>query len=165
MQNQILPFTNNTADAPAYWSAGILWIINATSESTGGTYSLIEELIPQGPSAPPHIHPYADEGFYILEGEATFIVNNDKISVTKGSFLSVPRGTIHSFSIDTAECRLLNWYTPGGFEHVIAAMSTKALQRTLPPENLIKEDLMSGPPPALAAIVKEYPTATTIYMG
>ena len=102
-----MPFTNTSYDAPAYWSAGILWIVNATVHETDGHFSLIDELIPRGPSAPPHIHPLADEGFYIIHGEATFLVAGQTIRAKSGTFLSVPKGTIHSFGIESESCRLL----------------------------------------------------------
>ena len=157
-------FVLSRETAPAYWSQGILWIMLATHEDTGGNYSLIEELIPQGPAAPPHIHENADEMFYLLDGEATFFTGeeNAPIKAGVGSMVYIPRGTRHSFQIDTPTSRLLNSYTPAGFEHQIIALALPATERVLPP---------AAPPfdPAEAArfaqviaeVVAKYPSAKT----
>ncbi|MDX1931953.1 MAG: quercetin 2,3-dioxygenase [Capsulimonadales bacterium] len=131
------PFLQGRETAPAYWSGGILWLMLATFEQTNGAYSCIEELIPEGPAAPPHIHEAADETFYLIEGEATFFVGSEKrpIKATPGSFVAIPRGTIHSFRIDSPTARLLNTYVPAGFEQQIIALSVPATERTLPPSD------------------------------
>ncbi len=115
-QNKPQAFQVNKAEGHAYWGMGILWIMLATAEDTNGEYSCIEELIPCGPAAPPHIHEAADETFYIMEGEATFFVEDQLIKATAGSFVSIPRGTKHAFQIDSETVRLINTYVSAGFE-------------------------------------------------
>ena len=88
-------FLSNNKDAPAYWQVDILWIIHATSEQTGGAYSLIEELCPKNSGPPPHYHDQ-DEGFYVIEGEITFQAGDRLLNAKEGFFMSIPRGTIHS---------------------------------------------------------------------
>lgn len=86
-------FQVNSAEGRAYWGVDILWIMLATAEDTNGQYSCIEQLLPHSPAAGDHIHEAADETFYILEGEATFFVEDQPIKATAGSFVSIPRGT------------------------------------------------------------------------
>lgn len=50
--------------------AGMEFAIRATAESTGGAFSIIEEINPV--DAPLHIHERNDELFYVLEGEHVF---------------------------------------------------------------------------------------------
>ena len=119
-------FEVNHAEAPAYWGIGILWTMLATAEDTNGAYSCIEQLIPQGPSAGPHIHEVAQETFYILEGEATFFVEDEPIKGTAGSFISIPPGTKHAFQVDSETVRLINTYVPAGFEYAIMATAVPA---------------------------------------
>ena len=69
--NSPIPFSSNRQDAPAYWQVDILWLLLATGEQTGGTYSLIEEFCPKNSGPPPHYHDQ-DEAFHVLEGEITF---------------------------------------------------------------------------------------------
>jgi quercetin dioxygenase-like cupin family protein len=132
-QNKPQAFEVNNTEGRAYWGMGILWTILATAEDTNGAYSCIEELIPRGPSAAPHIHEAADESFYIIEGEMTFFIEDQRIKATAGSFVSVPRGTKHAFQIDSETVRLTNTYVPAGFEHIIMATTIPAQARTLPP--------------------------------
>ena len=45
----------------------------ATGDDTDGKYSLWEAIVPPGGGPPPHVHSREEEGFYILEGEITFV--------------------------------------------------------------------------------------------
>ena len=47
-------------------------------EQTGGRYSLVEILVPEGEGVL-HVHHFEDEGFYILEGEMSFYVGEQTI--------------------------------------------------------------------------------------
>jgi hypothetical protein len=58
-----VPFIHNVDTAPAYWWLDILWIVLASSEDTGGRYSLMEEWLPKGAGAPPHKHTWSDETY------------------------------------------------------------------------------------------------------
>ena len=157
-------FALHRETAPAYWSQGILWIMLATHEETGGSYSFIEELIPEGPAAPPHIHENADEMFYLLEGEATFFTGeeNTPIKAGVGSMVHIPRGTRHSFQIDTTTARLLNAYTPAGFEHQIIALAVPATERILPPPSPPFDPAEAARfTQMIAEVVAKYPSART----
>lgn len=133
--NPFKPFGNSVADAPSFWSQGILWSMLATGEQTDGTYSVIEELCPKNSGAPPHWHEQ-DEAFYLLDGEATFQMDDQVLEIKAGAFLFIPRGTVHSFRIDSEIARLLNFYTPAGFERTIIETAQPAVTRTLPPKDL-----------------------------
>ena len=129
------PLMQNNSDAPAYWQVDILWLILATGETTGGQYSLMEQICPENSGPPPHTHTQR-EIFYILEGEITFLVGDQTIIAGPGSYVSVPPGTAHSFRVDTETARILNSYTPAGFERLIIETSQPAGTRTLPPKDL-----------------------------
>jgi len=65
---------------------------------TDGAYSLLEvELVGDGP--PQHIHKTEDEAFYVLEGEINVLLGERTFKATAGSFVRIPRGTVHTFSI------------------------------------------------------------------
>ena len=161
-QNKPQSFEVNNSEGKAYWGLGILWIMLATAEDTNGAYSCIEELIPKGMAAPPHIHEAADETFYIMEGEATFFVDDQPIKATAGSFVAVPRGTKHSFQVDSETVRLLNTYVPAGFEYVIMETTVSAEARTLPPEMPFPTQEESNR--ALEQVVQKYPAAKTNFL-
>ncbi len=83
---------------------------------TDGAYSLLEvELIGDGP--PLHIHKGEDEAFYVLEGEVKFLLG-ETISIAKtGSFVLVPRGTVHGWCRAGQEpAKILSIISPPGFE-------------------------------------------------
>lgn len=133
--NSIPPYGLNTSEAPAYWQNDILWTVLATSEQTGGSYSLLEELCPQNAGPAPHVHAQ-DEAFYILDGEITFLNGEQVFQAQSGAFVYIPSGNIHSFRVDSNTARLLNFYLPGGFERVITEFGVPATSRTLPPKEL-----------------------------
>ncbi|WP_216329104.1 cupin domain-containing protein [Deinococcus aestuarii] len=131
-QVRATPSLTTLQDAPAYWQVGILWAMLTTGEQTGGTYSLIWELCPRGSGPTPHFHDQ-DEQFYVLEGEITYLADGQELRATAGSFVLIPRGTVHSFRVDSETATLLNSYTPAGFERVITELGEPAGARTLPP--------------------------------
>jgi len=83
---------------------------------TDGAYSLLEvELVGDGP--PQHIHKTEDEAFYVLEGEINVLLGERTIRATAGSFVLIPRGTVHAFSrIGQEPAKLLAIFSPAGFE-------------------------------------------------
>ena len=133
MNNPIQPYELNNADAPAFWQVDILWILLASTEQTGGAYTLFEQICPQGSGPTLHYHDQ-DEMFYIIEGEITVVENGQTIVGKAGSFVFVPRGSVHTFRVDSETARVLNSYTPGGFERIIMALGEPAPERVLPPK-------------------------------
>ena len=145
------PFTSLREDAPAFWSADILWLLHASAEQTNGLFSLLEELCPQGSGAPPHVHEWSDESFYLLDGAITFLLGERTASVAAGGFVFVPRGTVHGFRVDTPTARILNTYTPPSWEAAVVALASPAPSRTLPPPGLAMPDRARS-----AAMFKRY---------
>ncbi len=133
--NRLKPYGINIADAAAYWSQGILWTILATSEQTGGSFSLMEELCPKDAGPPPHTHDQ-DEVIYVTEGELTMIAGAERINAKAGALAYIPARCVHSFRVDSREARLLNFYLPGGFERVITEFGVPAESRVIPPPDL-----------------------------
>jgi quercetin dioxygenase-like cupin family protein len=129
-----VPFAANRGTAPAYWAFGVLWVILADSEQTGGAFSLMEQEMPAGGGPPPHVHPI-DEWFEILEGDIEFRVDGEAMRAKPGDSIWIPRGTVHSFTTRSA-AHVLNGYTPGGFEQVIKGLGTPAERLEPPPADL-----------------------------
>jgi quercetin dioxygenase-like cupin family protein len=68
------------------------------------------------PGPPLHHHAFA-EAFYVLEGELTFQLGDEKRVARAGEFLHVPGGAIHTLANHSnASARYLLLCTPGGFE-------------------------------------------------
>ena len=85
----------------------------ATAEQTGGSIGLFEGISPPGDGPPRHIHYRSDELFYILEGDFLFLVGERQESVSAGTYVFVPRGTVHAYkALGTERGRLLLWLSP-----------------------------------------------------
>ncbi len=113
----------------------ILWVVMAERETTNGAFSLMWQLCPKGSGPGPHYHDQ-DEGFFVNEGAITYMAGGEQLIAKQGSFVWIPRGTVHSFRVDSETATLLNFYTPAGFEQVILAGGLPAEAFTLPPDGL-----------------------------
>ncbi|HZC79517.1 MAG TPA: cupin domain-containing protein, partial [Ktedonobacterales bacterium] len=121
--------------APAFWLADILWVLLASGEQTGGRFSLLWGLCAQGSGPAPHTQDQ-DQQVGVLEGNLTFRVGDQLLVATAGSFLFIPRGTVHTYRVDSPTATILTWYTPAGFERFITELGVPAKTRTLPPPGL-----------------------------
>jgi quercetin dioxygenase-like cupin family protein len=91
----------------------------ATGEDTNGKYALWEAVVPPGGGPPPHVHSREEEGFYILEGEITLHVGDERIVAMAGMFANMPVGTPHSFKNESSKpARMLISVAPAGLEHM-----------------------------------------------
>ena len=89
----------------------------ATGEDTGGKYALWEAVVPPGGGPPPHVHSREEEGFYVLEGEITFTVGEQRLVAGAGTFANLPVGTPHSFKNEGGRpARMLISVAPAGLE-------------------------------------------------
>jgi quercetin dioxygenase-like cupin family protein len=136
-------FAYDSGEGEAWWWFGLLATIKATKEQTGGHYSLVEILAPDGYEGVLHVHHFEDEGFYILEGEMTFYVGDQTIKAHPGSFLFGPKDVPHAFRVDSGPARLLFVLSPAGFEGLIREMGEPARSLSIPPQ---PEELLEEPP-------------------
>jgi mannose-6-phosphate isomerase-like protein (cupin superfamily) len=94
-----------------------LMTLKATSEETGGSVGFLEATSSPGSGPPRHIHHSSDELFYVLEGEFLFLVGERQVSAKPGTFVFIPRGTVHAAKvIGTEPGKVLAAYIPGGLE-------------------------------------------------
>jgi quercetin dioxygenase-like cupin family protein len=88
----------------------------ATKEDTEGAYSLLEVTV-MGEGPPQHIHKAEEEAFYVLEGEVNIQIGDQTIRGMAGSFVLIPRGTVHTFgNVGATPAKLLVTLSPPGFE-------------------------------------------------
>ena len=89
---------------------------------TAGAYSIHDNILPAGSPGPrPHIHRRHEEAFYVIEGELTVRVGSRTITAPAGSFVVIPRGTVHQPSNRTAQpTRVLLIFSPGGMDSFFA---------------------------------------------
>jgi mannose-6-phosphate isomerase-like protein (cupin superfamily) len=135
-QTQTLkPDVVTSDEGEARWWFSSLAVIKATAATTGGQMTIIEVTEPPDMEGPLHVHHREDEGFWILEGQATFEVGDTIFEAHAGDYVFGPRDIPHRYSTGSAGCRLLFIMTPGGFEELIMAMSKPAGSRILPPQS------------------------------
>ncbi len=119
--------------AAGFWQLGILWIPLISGESTRGTYSLMEQLMPAKAGPPPHVHDQGEEVFYILDGELALQLGDQVIAGTRGQLVRIPAGTPHAFAVKTETARVLNFYVPAALDLQVAMLGTPATSAILPP--------------------------------
>ncbi len=75
--------------------------------------SLVEwELEPGFEGPAPHAHDDHVDSFYVLEGEAEFVVEGETLLLGEGSYVAAPPGVVHTFASGPDRCRLLNVHAP-----------------------------------------------------
>jgi quercetin dioxygenase-like cupin family protein len=103
-------------------------VIKATGDDTGGSFFLVESVIPPGfPGPPPHEHEKMHDMFYVLDGTMTLRVGDETLTADPGTFVCVPPGVVHTFSnASDAPVRFLNFSTPSGWERYIRELAEAA---------------------------------------
>ena len=116
------------------WVFGDRYTFKADAQDTGGSFSLLEALVPADAGPPPHLHEDADEAFYVLEGAVEFTDGEQTRVVERGGFVFVPRGSVHGFRNRGPEpVKMLGWFTPGGNEGFFQELGLPAVEGEPPP--------------------------------
>src|SRR6059058_1935759 len=122
----------------------------ATGEDTDGKYALWEAIVPPGGGPPPHVHSREEEGFYLLEGEITFLIGADRLVATTGTFANMPVGTPHSFKNESDRpAKLLISVAPAGLEKMffeVGVPLAEGATTALPPTKEEIEKLLAIAP-------------------
>ena len=93
------------------------------NELTGGAYRVLVGRVPVSDGPPMHTHPHTDEGFYVGDGELTFVFPDREVVAGPGTFVFVPRGVVHTANV-TKPLRGLLIYSPGDAEHITEPVTT-----------------------------------------
>src|SRR5436190_20193668 len=113
------PKLSKPAEGRTIAVVGDVYRFLATGEDTNGKYALWEATVPPGGGPPPHVHSREEEGFYVLEGEITFQVGDQRLVATAGTFANMPVGTPHSFKNEgTQPAKMLISVAPAGLEQI-----------------------------------------------
>lgn len=133
MEAKLDPYMLGKDEGRALWFLGCLTLVKATGPQTAGRFGLIDQVFPSGFASPYHVHHAEDEGFYILEGEMTFICGGEKLKAGPGAYVFGPRDIPHGFRVDgPGHARILLLATPAGFEQFVMDLSEPAMDRTTP---------------------------------
>jgi quercetin dioxygenase-like cupin family protein len=102
----------------------------AGEATTNGAFTLAEFTGGQGPWTVPHVHREMQESFFVLDGEFTFTVGEQKIHAGPGSYILVPPGTRHEITAGADGGRFLTLMVPGGLEEMFVELAD------LPPDSI-----------------------------
>ena len=144
------PTLRTPADGRTIAVVGDVYRFLATSEDTNGKYAMWEAIVPPGGGPPPHVHSREEEGFYILEGEITFQIGDERVVATAGMFANMPVGTQHSFKNEsTLPAKMLISVAPAGLEQMffeVGVPVTQGATTALPPTKEEIEKLLAIAP-------------------
>jgi mannose-6-phosphate isomerase-like protein (cupin superfamily) len=125
----------------ARWYGDSLFEFLVPSEATGGALSVFLATLVGSFSPPRHVHTREDEVFHVLDGDVTFDLDGRVLLAGPGTSVYVPRGTPHTFRIDSSVARLLGVIAPGEFEQLFRNLSVPAGERALPGPGTVPFDI------------------------
>ena len=111
--------------ANVWWKSGHV-TVKAGSAETDHTFSQIETDDPHGTGHHLHLHLFVDEKFYVLVGEVTVQVGDERIDLNAGDYLFGPRGIAHAYIVRSKRARMLVTASPGGVEEVFVSLGVPA---------------------------------------
>ena len=117
-RKQLQPIILQPNEGRNYNCGSMTAVFKADEEETNFNYCVSEWWMDANSKGPgKHLHKENDEIFYILEGTASLLIDDDWIDVEKGSFVRIPSNTLHDFENRTDKrMGFLNFFIPGGFE-------------------------------------------------
>lgn len=122
----------------------------ATGQDTDGKYAQFEAIVSPGGGPPPHVHHREEEGFFILEGEITFTINDQRVVATPGTFANMPIGVPHTFKNETDRpARMIVTVAPAGLEQMFFEVGIplpEGSTQTLPPTREEIDRLIAAAP-------------------
>ena len=121
---------------------GDIYRFLATGDETDGKYATWEAIVPPGGGPPPHVHSREEEGFFILEGEITFQIGDDRMLAKAGTFANMPIGTAHSFKNESKQtAKMLITIAPAGLEQMFFEVSSPLPQGATTAPHPTKADI------------------------
>ncbi len=108
--------------------------LKADTDDTAGVVSVLEATEPPGFGPPIHVHHDSAEAFYVLEGEYVMYLDDREYTCPAGSFIFIPLGVRHGFTVGSIPSRKLNFYFPaamiGYFDDLAAALARDDVDET-----------------------------------
>src|SRR5215469_9490522 len=118
--------------APLWFIDGLAHI-HVSGEETGGRYSVLEILSPEGDMPPLHVHHEEDEVFHVLDGQVTLFLPGSEVSLGAGETFRAPQGVPHTYRVESPSARWLVFCEPARFDGFVRAVSEPAPREELPP--------------------------------
>jgi quercetin dioxygenase-like cupin family protein len=104
-----------------------------TGDQTEGRLSQVHIIEPRGAAPPRHLHHDADETFYVIDGEVSVFLGEERINVGPGASLFVPKGAVHTWLVRSAQAEALVTLAPAGLEGFFAEFGIPVVPGELNP--------------------------------
>jgi quercetin dioxygenase-like cupin family protein len=119
---------------------------------TGGRLALLEVRVGRDSAVPLHRHHWEDEIIYVLEGDVLFYLDGERRPCSAGNCVLLPRGSEHSYAVESNEARLLVIVAPAGLEQLYKEQSDPRTRSMSTLEWLVTTGAkygieVTGPPP------------------
>ncbi len=136
------PIVRTSAVGRTVAVVGDIYRFLAMGDETDGKYAMWEAIVPPGGGPPPHVHSLEEEGFFVIEGEITFQIGDDRIVAKAGTFANMPIGTPHSFKNESNEtAKMLITIAPAGLEQMFFEVSSPMPQGATTAPHPTKADI------------------------
>lgn len=86
---------------------------------TEGRHDLVEAVQDPGTVTPLHLHTRYEERLWVVEGELTVWVGEERLEVGPGGFVTIPMYTPHMIQAGPHGARALNISSPAGFAELV----------------------------------------------
>jgi quercetin dioxygenase-like cupin family protein len=146
---EVKAITLQPGEGKSFWVLGDLYTFKVTGKNTNRSFAVLDVKVQPQNGPPPHIHHREDETFWITEGEFLFLHGDRTFRATAGSFVHIPKGTLHTFkNVGTSWGTFVVVITPGGFEELFEEIGEPAKEKSTPPpfDPAIIEKLLSLAP-------------------
>jgi quercetin dioxygenase-like cupin family protein len=154
------PTFEPTAEREPFWFLSGQARILLPGAATGNALALMEFSDPAGHAPPHHVHQNEEELWFVLDGEVTFFVGDQRHDLIPGQVAYGPRGIPHSYLVRSPEgARLAVAFSPARIEEYFKANGTPVTEAgDLPPAFDIAAVVaaaeafhlhVTGPPPTL----------------
>jgi quercetin dioxygenase-like cupin family protein len=139
-----------TTGVEPLWFIHNLAYVHIDGEQTGDAFDLGEVWGRRGDMPPLHIHHREDETFYVLEGELSLFLGDERHVLGAGQVGVTPRGVPHAYRVDSELARWIVLCAPAGFGRFVRALSDPAPAAELPPADRVVD------PTRIAAVAAEH---------
>ena len=117
--------------ADVWWKTGRM-TVKAGGAETGQAFAQVEADGPRGDATPRHVHHNEDETFYVLEGELTVVIGDERVDLRAGDYLFAPRGIAHATIVRSERARYLTTISPAGLEELFVACGVPVVDNVPP---------------------------------
>lgn len=103
--------------------------------------SMFDWTLPAGFSTGLHVHRVQEETFYVLDGECTWQIGEQKVRATPGTYVFIPPGVPHNIgNASNKTARMIMTVSPPGHEHYFEELA-KVVACGNPPDAKVIADL------------------------